>query len=1251
MRTSLTRTLTAVMVLVLMLVQGTWVLAGTTGSISGNVSDANGAPVNGATVSVASPSQTATTQTNAQGKFSFASLGPDTYTVNITLAGYSPVSQGGVTVTADQDYRVGFTLARQLTQIGRVTSRQNNELVKAGTIQDVYTITPAQQQAVQGLGGGGSLNQAYSAIASVPGVYVPQGQQGWAQSVYIRGGNYTSLGYEYDGIPTQRAFDAYPGGTVTALGQQELQVYTGSAPADASSNGLAGFINQVIRTGTYPLTRTLTYGIGGPAQYHKGQLEISGATPSRSMSYYLAGAAYTQDFRYGDQFNGQGYQRYNQAYANVVQANCSNPALATAPCYNLFGSAFVGPSGFQPLPYQFGFNDRNTAGEFVANMHFAVPTKSGRDDIQLLVNNSWNRGRFDESLNSFGSTFGDVFAGTGTYGGVPYASCPSFAGTAGPDPNVCGVNVPASLHYQDQYRYTGPVGTALSAADLGSITPYYQPKSLQHPFGGTYYDPNTSDTQDIRASVVKLQYQKNFGTDAYLRVYGYTFYTDWLNGNGGPAVGAALLNGTSLAFNSPDYNLISHERGLNATFVKQFSDKHLVNTSLSFVTASTTRENNAYYSIGGGPVRNIALLVDSTNPTNGICYSAALAPVYCGAGNVAAYRIPAINALATTGQLRPTAGAPTVTAAGALTCGSGPCEYFTVDSGYRGSYNQVQPKFTTLALSDTWKPNNKLTVDLALKAENFVYELPDTRMPGSFGFNTSSLARTLYTNSYDLYNCFGGPTVGFIGANASRVCPAGYNHVNFDSTSASSFRFAYLEPRVGATYQINRENVLRLSAGQYVQPTNTAYTQYNRAEANVAAYDVPKFYSNGFTNPSHPVRPEKSQNFDFSWEHQFHGTDASFKVTPFLRQTKDEQVLVLLDPVTNFVSAINVGQKRVTGVELAVHKGDFSRNGLAGSLSYTYTDAKLKFKPLPSGTTALDGVNNTIQNYNGFTSFCATHATDSRCGSNSSNASACYSPVLADGSGGTPVACGTANSIANPYWNAPAQNLFDPSASYVPYNQLPGTGIGAVSSSYVIPHVASLVLNWRKDRFAVTPTFQFQGGGKYGAPSNGVSMIDPTSCGVPLPGVAPDPARYPYGAPGGGAYDARNCSATLVGGPDRFTGKFDTFGAFTEPSSLTANLQLSYDVSKRVTVTLLATNIYNRCFGGSVEPWTANGDGRVNCWYGSPNIYTGNVFNPGTPIQSNVAYPYQPALTNVFQQSFASQANPMNLFLNVSVKL
>ena len=49
----------ALLAFVAMLVQGTWVLAGTTGSISGTVMDQNGAPVAGVRVTATSPSQNA----------------------------------------------------------------------------------------------------------------------------------------------------------------------------------------------------------------------------------------------------------------------------------------------------------------------------------------------------------------------------------------------------------------------------------------------------------------------------------------------------------------------------------------------------------------------------------------------------------------------------------------------------------------------------------------------------------------------------------------------------------------------------------------------------------------------------------------------------------------------------------------------------------------------------------------------------------------------------------------------------------------------------------------------------------------------------------------------------------------------------------------------------------------------------------------------------------------------------------------
>ena len=57
-------------------------------------------------------------------------------------------------------------------------------------------------------------------------------------------------------------FDNYPGSTAGSLGQQELQVYAGGGTAGESASGLAGFINQVIKTGTFPGYATVSGGIG-----------------------------------------------------------------------------------------------------------------------------------------------------------------------------------------------------------------------------------------------------------------------------------------------------------------------------------------------------------------------------------------------------------------------------------------------------------------------------------------------------------------------------------------------------------------------------------------------------------------------------------------------------------------------------------------------------------------------------------------------------------------------------------------------------------------------------------------------------------------------------------------------------------------------------------------------------------------------------------------------------------------------------
>lgn len=1230
--TRLRQSLVAVFVLVTFLAQGTWVLAGTTGQIGGTVLETGTTtPIVGAKVTATSPSQSATTTTDSGGKFNFISLAPDTYTLSVEKQGYDPVSTSGLSVFADQRQDVTLNSTRTLRVIGRVTSRANSEIVRPGQTSNVYSVSASQADAVKSLGGGGALDSAYSGIASVPGVFIPISQSGWAQSVYIRGGNYTELGYEYDGVPIQRAFDQYPGGTLSSLGQQELQVYAGSAPASAQSSGLAGFVNQVIKTGTYPGFGTIDGALGTPSYYHKLLGEVGGASSNRNFSYYAAAAGYNQTYRLASQYNGADYQNtWGVPYA-LVGTGCSGPN-PTGGCYangNWFPNGLAyGPLSTIGLGMQV---DRET----IANVKFRLPHKNSdlKDEIQVLFNTTYLQTTFADSMNDWGAQLANILNGTAIYNGQTYS------GAA-----VTTVTSPAN--YFDHTIYTGPIGQVLTSSMTPLVAPYLNPKSPPNRNFGAQVPFGDRDSYEIRAGIAKLQYQKNISDRSFLRLYGYTYYSDWMNKG---------IDGSATTFvGTPplDYDLMSHTSGTSLQYVNQINDKNTINLTGGYTQSNTVRWNNA--SVAGPTAGGrVALLVSSANPTNGICYTAALAPVACAKSSVASYKLPSLTALGTGSGLVPSSAAVTLANVGTLSCGGAPCEFFTTDSGLGGRYNLVKPQFTNISLADSWRPTSKLTVDLALKYDNFNYKLADTSSAhGPLPNGSSAAARTLYTNSFNNWNCINNVLGKIVAATAPGVCPAGSVQAAYSTTSPGSNLYSAISPRIAASYSVNPLNVVKASFGRYVQPASTAFQQYDGAYANLASANA-NFYLNGYNNPSRYIYPEDSIGAELSWEHQFKGSDSAFKITPFYRKTRGEIYNVVLDPKTNFVSGINVGNKRIFGAEFLARKGSFDRDGLAAQLSYTYTFAQIQYQNFPNGSSLVSPVNNSIQQYNAYTSFCAGNPTNALCSNkngpvlptNGATAAACYDST------GAPAACTAAGAIANPYWNAPPQQLFVASNWYVPFNQLPGTGLSAVSSSYVVPHVAALVLNYKHGPWTFTPTVQFSAGGQYGSPVQGVG-IDPAAGGcTALAGSTVGDPRYQYGAVGGSPYNAANCAGSITA-PDFYTKAFDNFGAFREPSSLAMNMQIGFQASKNVQLQLIAVNLVNRCFGGSNQPWNSAG-GNIGCWYGTPFYTTaGNFFNPGDQFQQQAQYPYQPSVGyNASQQSYGVQSNPFQLFLEAKIRL
>jgi hypothetical protein len=676
-----------------------------------------------------------------------------------------------------------------------------------------------------------------------------------------------------------------------------------------------------------------------------------------------------------------------------------------------------------------------------------------------------------------------------------------------------------------------------------------------------------------------------------------------------------------------------------------------VSLQASYVTANSIRDNNSFYAAGASSV-----IVNAADPTAGYCYGATGgAPVNCHTniitlGQVQTGAVPALPASC------PNPGAAT-----------SQCAYMVAENGIHSTYNEVVPKFFSSSLTDELRPSDKWLFNLGVRLDNFTFAGSNT---SAAPYGGSTAARTLWTNAFNLDNCINSitgvplPKAGAITA----ACPAGSYAANFQNIPSQSYTYNIWQPRISGTYTVNADSVLRFSYGRYTEAPNAAYEQYNVGQEDLADYVGTNFYAFGRTTPGYPIAPATSLNYDISLEHHLKGTDLSFKLTPFLRQTQGQIQNFFLDQKTGFVSGLNAGSQRSQGVEFAATKGDFAKDGFSGQLSFTYTNSYIKYGTLASGAygaTLITGTNQAIANYDALTAACApggayvgklgyNHVP--LCGTAVNGAGKTVAAAPCYTTAGAPVMTGcTSADVGNPYWNNP-QSQIDPDTEFATYSLFPG-GVGSQGAGFGVPYAASIILNYKHQKYAITPSLTFEGGGKYGYPQS-MPGIDPAACTAVLPGVG--------GYNGGGRYDATACG---VGGqfltaiPDTYTGVFDGIGAFTQPNLAALNLQMSYDVSPRVNLTATLANIVNTCWGGTRAPWTVT-DGNVCSYAADGNQQgfageiqpVGNMYNPpgfrGSIVQPLVKYPYSPEFGPYnANATTGSIKTPFQFYVTAKIKL
>jgi hypothetical protein len=1332
---TLRRAAVALSVLAAFLFQETWALAGVTGNLGGTIKDSSGAPIAGVHVQAVSPSETRTATTDAGGRFIILSLAPDTYTLNFSKDGFQSISYPGNVVFADQTQQVAYTMQKALRTIARVTAQSAASLVRAGVGGDLYSVNAAQAQAARALGGGGNLNNAYSAMASVPGIQTSLGGMGWEfNAAYVRGQNQLYTAFEYDGIPVNRAFDNYNSSTESTLGLQELQVYTGGGPSSIASAGTSGFINQVIKTGTFPGYASADLGIGTPTFYHQAEVEVGGSTPDRTFSYYVGLSGYDQDYRFLNNTNGAEFMTPGGIYSGNTIGNAigygeaSDQVLAVGPTC-LTGTCqgvkpicpLVGASWSAPAQGCWQYYNGLSASpstissrESVVNFHLGIPKRNGlRDDIQLMWSGSALNNWFYSSLNDMGPGNDQfIYALNGTNYRAPTCGpqvlAPGLTANACsgigqivsllPLGAVCGKTpvsaptlacAPTYLGYPDSVAYNVPFGAtiATNAASIKAPGIYFAPNTPGHDFAGPLpLDDAGIDVNQNNTGIAKLQYTYALSQSAYLRAYGYSFYSNWLGNS--QTYGAS--GGATPTVPPADYELSTHTVGAALDFQDQLSDQHLLSLNGNYTSAGVTRWNNdsAYAGCAGlcedgSPIGYMSAgkngkytCYSPTNGTGAPCIAVGAAP-YNTYYNVATHSSVAPTWIATA-QSGPSGFGP----AGSAAARSGATWDSLWSGNATGSLNTVGPRFSNASLSDQFRPNDKILINGAIRYDNFMYDLPDSAtaatqfyadmvanytcvQPATNTVLTYALAPGFAPPAPAQYvngNCNAaaaaihpnGPHTGWVHPNGT--VQDGVQAPNFSAASPGSYSLDYWEPRFSATYTQSPDTVWRVSAGRFTQPPISASVQYLSSTGDERSVWTDAM-GLGFYSPFHPIPGISSAQYDASLEHHFRGTDMSFKITPFYTWVSDWQQDDFIG-AGDFATQIPVGANRNYGAEFQFNKGDFTRNGWSGQLSFTYTNAKIQFQnvPLagggviPNQTIAL---NQAIAAYNGLTK--------------AGGGSPCYQ----DQKG---VPCSTPNgkiaagydTILNPYYNSASQPLLDPNGWYNPYNNAIAPNINGALASYISPYVASILANYRHDKLAITPSIGFQAGGYYGSPLD-INGVDPRTCvgnsaatGITKLSPKTNPLQCNYltmTSAGSGTF-------TYLYIPNPQTGTF-AFDNYQNPSLLVGNLQVSYDISPQIKLTILGTNLFHACFGGSSAPWTAAAPpGNYVCGYSpaggvlNSTLYPSNFYN-GTGINDFAANKARtPA---AFQQSYLpSTLNngaigafppPFNVYLNASVKI
>ncbi len=228
--------------------------AQTSGTVSGVVSDPNGAPLPGVTVTARSPElqrESSSTTTDADGSYRLTPLPAGTYSLTFSLDGFATQSLEGIRVGVNA--RVTADWAMQLEALEE--SVQVTSEVPLMEVTRSEAVTRVDLESIENLPL--KTRNPEDLVSLVPGV-TPRPQAAGQAQFSIFGERPSATGYVYDGADN---YDPQAGGSLQRYAQdsiQEFEVITTGYEAEWG-RAQGGVVNVVTRSGTNDLQARAFY--------------------------------------------------------------------------------------------------------------------------------------------------------------------------------------------------------------------------------------------------------------------------------------------------------------------------------------------------------------------------------------------------------------------------------------------------------------------------------------------------------------------------------------------------------------------------------------------------------------------------------------------------------------------------------------------------------------------------------------------------------------------------------------------------------------------------------------------------------------------------------------------------------------------------------------------------------------------------------------------------------------------------------